>query len=339
MSIKPTNENIALAVCKSHPTASFARELGYDAEANTIDGAKLKLFGDYPEVANEFLSAMDNLIVSQYAFDLFAGYENPYDVFIKPMKRIGDIEQYLTSVLPTLGNYEEGKSPFATDKPTLKLSFIKTMEKKTANVKLIEEVWAGAFVSEGGLANICGIILKNLEDAIALFVYDLMTGVIGNTTYFGINKTITKVDGTGETLSATKAYEDIMALVYKMALPSTNYNEEGVRTFTKKGNLVLLLNADYKASFDINVLASLFNSKDIGTDRYFKEVRVVDMPASQTNQVGIVMDADKLVWGYRIKTGGAIYNPADMSMNTWKHAWIKYGTIGSKQAVRLITEE
>ena len=52
------------------------------------------------------------------------------------------------------------------------LDALKTEDKKVVNVKLSYEIWAGAFVSEQGLSNIVGIILKNLRDTLELVVYD-----------------------------------------------------------------------------------------------------------------------------------------------------------------------
>lgn len=334
--IKATNKNIMLSVCFKHPESRYSHLVGYEEGDTDINGDKLKLFEENPQIANEFITDMSNMITAQYAYDLFRDFKNPYDMFIKTMSKLGDAEQYITNVLKELVDYAEGTSPFSATKPTIKTDFIKTIAKKVANVKLEQDVWAGAFVSEGGLANIAGIVLKNLSDSITLFVYDSMTTLTGDATAFPITTTVTTVSGVGQTQSARDAYEQIMALANKMHLPNTLYNASHVKTFTPKGNLVLFLNADYKASFDINVLASLFNSPSVGLDKFFKEVCVVDMPSSQAKQIGIVLDSESMVWGFRLKTAGSIYNPADMSINYWLHAWIKWGVIPARQAIRLV---
>ena len=331
-----TNEKIALSVVKGHPQSKYASLLNYDG--NNIDAKNLDLFVSNPDIANEFLSDMANMIVAQYCYDALRGYEMPFTSFLKPMQKIGDAEQYVTAELQSVTDYEAGASPFATSKPKVVVSFIKTEKKKKVQVTLNYEIWAGAFVSEGGLNSLSGIILKNMRDAVNIYVYEELTKLISSKTditkYAVLSNPITAV---GETANARACYEEIMYLVNKMQLPSTTYNKAGKKTITPKGKFYLVLNASYKASFDMNVLASLFKSEKIGESTMFKDVIIVDFPTTASTCVGVILDEEALVWGYRINTTTSILNPATLEINTFLHQWIKWGLVPVRNAVRLVT--
>jgi hypothetical protein len=250
------------------------------------------------------------------------------------MGRLGDAEELISSQLASVGDYDGDAQPFNASKPNIVLSWIKTEDRKVVNVKLSYDIWASAFTTEQGLSNIVGIILKNLRDAIEVYVYEKIVADLSSATNFTKTANIELISGAGETEKAQKAYEQIIKLVVDMAIPSTNYNNVGVKTMTPVGRGVLVLNSLYKASFDVNVLASLFNSAKIGEDNYFKEVIVA--PLSGTNQVGLYLDEEAYLWGYRFVVGQSIVNPANLTTETYYHAWVKRGVVPFRQGVRLL---
>lgn len=343
MGKKLTNHNIAMQVAKENyykGNGNIANILKYRVDEfgnESIDDSKLALFDSTPTIANEFISTMSNMIVAQYSYDVFREFKMPFMDSLKPMSRLGDIEQYQTPLLSDVEDYEEGKSPFNAKKPSIAISFIKTEAKKVADVRISESIWSGAFITEGGLSNIVGIILKNLRDSLSLYVYDELRKLLCDETKYTKSFTLTKLEGIGDFTNAQKSYEEILNLVTKMSLPSTDYNTEGVKTITPEGRFILYLNSNYKSSYDVNVLASLFNSSSINLKKYFKDIRVIDFPTD--TQVGIILDDESLVWGYRINETSSIYNPATMEINVWIHNWLKWGVVPTRNAVRLVVSE
>ena len=333
----PTNVQIVTELCKMHPNSSYAKLVNFDEKTGTIDADALKNFATgTPDIANEFIGDMANKIVVQRAYDLFRDYKMPFGVFMREMGKLGDAEELLTSELATAEDYGDETDPFSASKPSIVLNWIKTEDKKCVGVKLSYEIWAGAFVSENGLSNIEGIILKNLRDKVELLVYNAVKTDLSSSTNIKTEKVITEITGAGKTADAQSAYEEILKLVQDMAIPSDDYNNAGVETFTPIGRGVLILNSLYKASFDVNVLASLFNSAKIGKDQYFKEVIVA--PLSGTDQVGVYLDEEAYLWGYRFAVSDSIRNPRTLEIFTYYHAWVKRGVVPFRQAVRLVTK-
>ena len=332
----PTNLQIAKQLCELNPNSSYAKALGYNAETKELDVKDLSLFTSTPDIANEFISDMANKIVVQRAYDLFRGYEMPFKVFMREMSRLGDVEELLTSSLATPADYSADDDAFGASKPTIHLAWLKTEDKKCVDVKLSYEIWAGAFVSEQGLSNIAGIILKNLRDSIEEYIRGAIKSDLSDATKVTKSVTIQSISDAGETANAQKAYEQIVKLVRDLSIPSTSYNTSGVKTFTPMGRCVLVLNSRYASSFDVNVLASLFNSGVIAGKKYFSDIIVTDY-AGSNNEVGIVLDEEAYLWGSRIDLAQSINNPRTLEICTYYHRWVKRAVVPFRQAVRLVT--
>ena len=330
----PTSVQIVKELCKQNPSSRYAKLVNYDESKGTINEDALSLFTSQPDVANEFISDMANKVIVQRAYDLFRDYRMPFMVFYREMSRLGDAEELLSAELATPEDYGTTTDPFSADKPDIVLAWIKTTDKKAVNVKLSYEIWAGAFTSEQGLSNIAGIILKNLRDSLEKYVYGKIKDDLSSATNISKSATITTISGAGETANAQKAYEQILKLAVDMSIPSTSYNNAGVNTFTPLGRGVLVLNSLYKSSFDVNVLASLFNSAKIGEQQYFSKVIVA--PLTGTKQVGVVLDDEAYLWGYRFNVSQNIINPANLTIEEYYHAWVKRGVVPFRQAVALV---
>ena len=331
----PTSVQIVKELCKQNPSSRYAKLVGYDETKGTINEDALSLFTSQPDIANEFISDMANKVIVQRAYDLFRDYEMPFKVFMREMSRLGDAEELLSAELATPEDYGTTTNPFSANKPDIVIGWIKTEDKKAVNVKLSYEIWAGAFTSEQGLSNIAGIILKNLRDSLEKYLYGKIKDDLSDSSKVQKAVTITTISDAGETANAQKAYEEIIKLVTDMAIPSDDYNNAEVETFTPKGRGVLVLNSLYNASFDVNVLASLFNSAEIGKNKYFKEVIVA--PLTGTKQVGVYLDEEAYLFGYRFDVSDSIRNPATLEINTFYHRWIKRAVVPFRQAVRLVT--
>ena len=334
----PTNVQIAEELCKQNPNAKYSSLLGYDKATGKIAVKDLSIFTSTPDVANEFLSDMSNKIIVQRAYDLFRGYEMPFSSFLREMSKLGDAEELLTAELASTSDWSDATNandPFDASKPSIKLSWVKTEDKKVVSVRLNYEVWAGAFVSEQGLSNIAGIILKNLRDSVEEYLRGAIKTDLASTSIVSKSQAITAVSGAGQTAKAQKAYEEILELCTKMTIPSTSYNTAEVKTFTPKGRFVLVLNPRYFSSFKVNVFASLFNSDKIGDDKYFKEVIVTDY-AGSNNEIGVLLDDEAYLFGNRIDLAQSILNPKTMEINTYYHRWIKRAGVPFRQAVRLL---
>lgn len=322
-------EIIAAVASQSEKIADF---FGYSENADGTYNltADLKQFAAPSTITNEFLSVLVNKIVVQRNYVVLGGWENPYNIFYKAMEPLGDTEELMTVDVIAAGNYSGTSSLLTPAAPTVYNSYIYTEDKKVWKVSISQPILAGAFTTEGGLsalvANIIGMLRKSKE----LYVYDELT------TDFATDFTITESIGTvapGNAAQAQLAYEKIIALAHKMSLPSTSYNLQGVRTTTALGSGILLLNAGYKASFDISVFASLFNSDIVGEQKKFSRVLVVDLPAGV---LGYVLDPEAYIIVDRIMQTESFFDASNLITTFFLHNWIKRGKNPFVNAVKLV---
>ena len=332
------------AMCHEKPYSNYAKYFGYqekDGEASFTRKVDFELFAiTEPQIANEFIGDFANKITRQHIVSLFEQkpLEGTFSRFLKTYNKVGDIEEYVASKLQTVNNYDNDTSPtnpFEVSKPAVVLTYIQTTDKQFTYVTLNYEQWYGAFVTEGGLESLAGQILGELRDAISLGIYNAIIKDLGDTTKFKKTATIATIADVGDEVNAKKAYEQIMQLRHKMHLPNKKgeYNIGSLENAgTPYNRMILFLNSKYASSFDINVLASLFNSSKIKLDW-----EIIEFDTASKDVVGILMDDRAYVYGYRITFTQSIMNPRNMFINTFHHEWVKRGVVPLYNAVVLKT--
>jgi hypothetical protein len=331
---KSTNLEIAVEVAKQ--SEMIADALGYNSNTGKLS-VDLNTFSEtlQPEIANEFLSVLANKIVVQRVYDTLDGWANPYEVFRRELSMMGDAEELLSVGEVDADEYSTTSSLLDTSTPDVKVAFIYTTHRKVWTTSVSMDLLRGAFVQEFGLASLVSLIIKKLRDSKELFLYDTIVEELKE----GIVKEVLlpEIDGVGDTENARKGYETIVELAHKFAIPTSIYNESGLRAITPVGQGILILNASYKASFDVNVLASLFNSAKIGQDNYFKQVLVVDLGAEEEQVLGFLLDEDKYIYKDRINTTTTFFDPSNLITTTRLFNFLKTGINPHMNGVKLVS--
>jgi hypothetical protein len=336
-----TNLKYLKALSHENPDSGYAKLFGYKEDngkalfTKNTNGAlpDFTKFGSEPSIANEFLEDFYNKITAQHIVNLFE--KKPLDAlfvrFLKTYGKVGDIEEYITSKLQAVTDYDSDTTPtnpFEVKKPSVVLSFIKTEDKTMTFVTLNYEQWYGAFINAYGLDNLASQILANLKEAVDLDIFYKIVKDLGDTTKFTKTKTLTsKVTKA----TASECYREILELMKKMELPSKTgeYNPASLQNAgTPKNHLVLFLNSACSSQFAVNVLASLFNSNKIDI-----EWTTIDFDETASDVIGILMDDRSYVYGYRINFTQSIMNPRNMYINTFHHRWTKRGVVPFYNAV------
>jgi hypothetical protein len=333
---RSNNKAITIEVAKS--SQLIADAIGFNPDDNSIS-VDLKTFSEslQPEIANEFLSVLANKIVSQRVYDTLAGWNNPYEVFRRESSPFGDAEELLSVAEIDADEYSTTSDITDHFVPDVKVSFIYTTHKKVWKTSVSMELLKGAFVSDYGLADLVSLIIKKLRDSKELFLYDTITEELKT----GIEKEveITEITGLGESEASRKAYEQIISLAMNFSMPTKNYNESDIRSATPLGEAILILNASYKASFDVNVMASLLNSAKIGDSSYFKKVLVVDLGVEEDNIMGFMLDVDKYIYKDRILTTTTYFDASNLISTTRLFNFVKTGINPHTNGVALVLSE
>lgn len=304
----------------------FVPEVNNQLELQTFYGQD----GFYPTYANEFLNVMTNLIVVQRVFNPLS-FTSPFNFFYRTTNPLGDTEEIVGADIMMGEDYEDSTDPFSTEKPIVKVSYIQTRDKKVWTVGVKQSILRGAFSSEGGLGNLLSQIMGKLRIEKEMYLYTAVNEDLQNIPHGTAIPTLTY---TSTTESAKLFWKYCISIVKNWVYPSRLYNAQHVMANTSPGNFVLVLNNVYQSVLDVEVIASLFNSAEIGANKYFE--RIITLPLKDLDSVGIIMDRETYLIVDRIITTTEQFNARTLQMNYMFHNWIKRGLNPLMQSTLLL---
>lgn len=228
----------------------------------TKDAQSIKEIGaiimDYPALQNEFLSALVNrigrvLITSKM-------YTNPIEMFKKGMLEFGETVEEIFVNLAKPFQFDPAVAEsevFKREIPDVRSAFHVMNYQKFYKATISDRELKQAFLSWDGVSNLIAKIVDAMYtganyDEFLTMKYLLARHILdGHMTV----KEIAEVN----TANMKSITADIKGVSNKMTFMSPNYNVAGVQTFALKENQYLIMNAQFDATMDVEVLASAFN--------------------------------------------------------------------------------
>lgn len=327
--IDMTNEAVAQAVLEANPDLA-ARYTNEDGEVN-YDALTAGVTAS-AHTLNEFVNTLANVVAVQWTYDLWRGKLSWYDIFEKAPELYGDAIELIVPLPPTVVKEGTYTNPYdqSIPKTQFESGYLRTGIDWQVPLRISVDVMRGAFLKPYGLRDVTGVMVKNMYDAIEMRKYREFTADILNS----ITKTyeVTPITGTGETQKARDLYEEMLYLTSKMSLPSTQYNEKGLETYTPKGRFVLIWNSRVKSSIDVNTYMSLFKAEKLP----FIEQIEVDFGEGNEDVQAVILDDEAYVNIPRIEVMLDNVNSATMEIIYFLHYWTRHGLIPWRQAVKLV---
>lgn len=296
------------------------------------------------ELSNSFMNSLFNRIIRTYVQHLY--FTNPLKMFKRGYLEAGELveEIALTLCEPHMfDSTEDGAFPKQEipDSYTAihKINYQKYYKRTVNRPKLLR-----AFVSYSGMEDFVNYIISTLYVTAEVDEYVTMKYVLGRCI---LNGYITMVDINGDPETEAGAKEiirKVKAASSNMTKVRTAYNYSHVPTKTDKRNQVLIVNSEYDAIFDVDVLAYMFNDEradwagrkviidpynddDLermdklfaGEDGY---VRFTADEVKQLNSIGAFL-LDERFWMIFdvLFEANTFYNPEKLYHNYWLHTW------------------
>lgn len=286
---------------------------------------------------NEFANEMFNKIMTQRTFSPLGGWTNPLArLFTREKNVLGSSEEWLSVDIVEAQDYDPTGASLLTPKyPTFNIQEVYDTDCKVYVISLAPGILNRAFVTEYALADIMAEVTSQLRRGKDVYMYDLINAKLATITK--LEKFTEKITDYNDTENARKIYEHIIKLVTDLSIPNKLYNANEKLCTTNMGEAILILNSAYNASFDVNVIASLFNSGTIGEKKYFKEVVVVKQP-EDANCFGYILDPDAIIVTNDKLETTAFYNPSNMVTTYYLHNWTKTNINKAVNALKLVYE-
>lgn len=311
-----------------------------DAESIREIGAVIM---DYPNLQNEFLSALVNrigrvLITSKM-------YDNPWAMFKKGMLEFGEtIEEIFVNIAkPYQFDPQVAESTvFKREIPDVRSAFHIMNYQKYYKATIQNDQLRQAFLSWQGITDLIAKIVDAMYtganyDEFQTMKYMLAKRILNGQLYPVTIPTV-QTDNMKSIVSTIKSVSN------KFEFMSSKYNLAGVQTHTKKAEQYLLVNSKFDAEMDVEVLASAFNMDkaefaghrvlvdsfgDLDIERLnllfaddptYTEIGEADLQALDSIPA-IIVDKDYFMIFDNFYNFTEQYNGEGLYWNYWYHVW------------------
>lgn len=212
----------------------------------------------FPTLQNEFLSNLINrigrvLITSKM-------YENPWTAFKRGRLEFGEtIEEIFVNIAKPF-EYDVPKSEnevFKREIPDVRAAFHVLNYQKFYKATIQQEQLRQAFLSWEGITDLISKIVDSMYSAANYDEFITMKYLLAKHILNG--HVYAKNCGAVSAANAKSIVSTIKGVSNDMTFAKTKYNLAGVTNFTMKPDQYLIVNSDFDAIMDVEVLASAFN--------------------------------------------------------------------------------
>lgn len=210
---------------------------------------------DYEPLRNEFVSALINRIGAVLLES--KTYENPWSVFKRGRLEFGETVEVIFTNIGKAHNYDAAVAEnkvFQREIPDIRTAFGSLNYQQFYKDTIQQEDLKQAFLSWDGVTSLIANIVDAMytadqTDEFLTMKYMLAKAMLnGHITAVEISSNDTK-----GTVSTVKGVSN------KMTFQNSKYNRAGVITHTKKDDQYIIVNSDFDAIMDVEVLAAAFN--------------------------------------------------------------------------------
>ena len=210
---------------------------------------------DYEPLRNEFVSALINRIGAVLLES--KTYENPWSVFKRGRLEFGETVEVIFTNIGKAHNYDAAVAEnkvFQREIPDIRTAFGSLNYQQFYKDTIEQEDLKQAFLSWDGVTSLIANIVDAMytadqTDEFLTMKYMLAKAMLnGHITAVEISSNDTK-----GTVSTVKGVSN------KMTFQNSKYNRAGVITHTKKDDQYIIVNSDFDAIMDVEVLAAAFN--------------------------------------------------------------------------------
>lgn len=228
----------------------------------TADADSIREIGnvmmDYPALQNEFLSALINRIGRVIVTSKM--YDNPWSMFKKGLLEFGEtIEEIFVNIAkPFQFDPQVAESNvFKREIPDVRSAFHVMNYQKYYKVTISNDQLRQAFTSINGVTDLIAKIVDAMYTGANYDEFQTMKYMLAKKI---LNGMLTPVEVASVTEANMKSIiSTIKGVSNKMEFLSSKYNLAGVMNHTPKSEQYLLVNSQFDATMDVEVLASAFN--------------------------------------------------------------------------------
>ena len=298
---------------------------------------------DMPQLQNEFISALVNRIGRVLVTSKL--YDNPWAMFKKGLLEFGEtIEEIFVNIAkpfqfdPVVAESEV----FKREIPDVKAAFHIMNYQKFYKVTISNDQLRQAFLSWQGITDLIARIVDSMYtganyDEFQTMKYMLARHILDGRMYPVTVQAVSEAN-MKSIVSAIKGVSNNFEFL------SGNYNVAGVKTFTRKADQFMLVNSNFDATMDVEVLAAAFNMSKaefmghrvlvdsfgsldtarlaelFANDPTYEEIGSSDLQALDAIPA-VIVDRDWFMVFDNFNNFTEQYNGQGLYWNYWYHVW------------------
>lgn len=288
----------------------------------------------FQSTQNEFIDALVNRI----AFVMITSrmYQNPLRQFKKGVLELGEtIEEVFVNIAkahefdPAVAE----KKVFEREIPDVESVFHKLNYRNFYKVTISNEQLRTAFLSSQGISDLISRIIESLYTAANFDEFLIMKQLIVDAAQKGMMYPIKVPAPTADNAKAIAT--QFKAISNALEFMSPKYNAMGVLNYSDKSKQVLIIDTQFDAIMDVEVLASAFN---MDKAEFMGQRVLIDDFGALTGAVAALVDRDWFMVFEYLQGFKEIYNPEGLYWNYFYHVWKIFSTSPFSTAILFTTD-
>lgn len=288
----------------------------------------------YQSTQNEFLNALVNRIARVIISS--KSYENPLRVFKKGLLEYGEtIEEIFVNIAKAhpFDPIVAEKTVFKREIPDVSAVFHKMNYQNFYKATISQEQLRQAFLSAEGVTDLIGRIVDSMYTGSEFDEFLCMKNLIEDDAKRG--RMYPVVIPTPSAGTAKEIVTKIKGISNSLEFLSSKYNAMGVMNFTKKPDQILIIDAEFDAVIDVEVLASAFN---MSKAEFMGQRVLIDNFGTLTGCVAALVDREWFMVFDNLMSFTENYNGEGLYWNYFYHVWKTFSTSPFANALIFTTD-
>lgn len=288
----------------------------------------------YQATQNEFLNALVNRIARVIVTS--KSYQNPLRVFKKGMMEYGEtIEEIFVNIAKAhpFDPIVAEQTVFKREIPDVAAVFHKMNYQNFYKATISQDQLRQAFLSSEGITDLIARIVDSMYTGSEFDEFLCMKHLIEDAATNG--RMYPVVIPTPSATTAKEIVTKIKAVSNQLEFMSSSYNSMGVMNFTKKPDQILIIDASFDATIDVEVLASAFN---MSKAEFMGQRVLIDNFGELTGCVAALVDRDWFMVFDNLMSFTENYNGEGLYWNYFYHVWKTFSTSPFSNALLFTTQ-
>ena len=338
MPVKPNSQTLThngvdiLNAIRNNASETYRTRIPVATQDNIRDIGNAMM--QYQATQNEFLNALVNRIARVLITS--KSYENPLRMFKKGLMEYGETAEEIFVNIAKAHPFDPilaEKTVFKREIPDVAAVFHKMNYQNFYKATISQDQLRQAFLNEAGITDLVARIVDSMYTGSEFDEFLCMKQLITDAAKAGRMYPVLIADPVDT--NAKAVVKSIKQISNQLEFLSSKFNSMGVMNFSKKPDQILIVDASFDATVDVDVLASAFNMTKV---EFLGQRVLIDNFGELTGVVAALVDRDWFMVFDNLMSFTENYNGEGLYWNYFYHVWKNFSTSPFANAILFTTE-